>query len=401
VENSGKGIKTFGILVLVVLSFSFGIIFGRAYDSQNLVTRGSSVNQDLFWEVWGIMEKKYVDKDVVSDEEMMYGAIKGMVDSYGDPATVFLTPEETERFKEVSEGRYFEGIGAELGYDNGYIIVVSPFDGSPAKEAGVRAGDRILFVDDYEVKLNDNIFEVVQRIRGEAGTKVTLRVLHRGETQPVNLEITRGAITVPSMSLSYVGDRSDIALINVARFTDSSYSAWTKQWDDLVNQVASSGVNKVIIDLRGNPGGFFDSAVYAADDFLDRGALISQQQDGKGKINEFKAKSGGRLLNKNVVIIVDSGSASASEIFAGALQQNGVAKVVGESTYGKGTAQSVVDLRGGSSLHITILKWLLPDGVWLSRENPIVPDYEVERTDEDFLQGVDSQLEEAIKLVNR
>jgi carboxyl-terminal processing protease len=401
VENSGKGIKTFGILVLVVLSFSFGIIFGRAYDSQNLVTRGSSVNQDLFWEVWGIMEKKYVDKDVVSDEEMMYGAIKGMVDSYGDPATVFLTPEETERSKEVSEGRYFEGIGAELGYDNGYIIVVSPFDGSPAKEAGVRAGDRILFVDDYEVKLNDNIFEVVQRIRGEAGTKVTLRVLHRGETQPVNLEITRGAITVPSMSLSYVGDRSDIALINVARFTDSSYSAWTKQWDDLVNQVASSGVNKVIIDLRGNPGGFFDSAVYAADDFLDRGALISQQQDGKGKINEFKAKSGGRLLNKNVVIIVDSGSASASEIFAGALQQNGVAKVVGESTYGKGTAQSVVDLRGGSSLHITILKWLLPDGVWLSRENPIVPDYEVERTDEDFLQGVDSQLEEAIKLVNR
>jgi carboxyl-terminal processing protease len=402
VENNSS-IKTFGVLVVAVVAFSFGIVFGRSVNTSDINifnTRSSAVNQDLFWEVWNVMENKYVEKDKVSEEEMMFGAIKGMVDSYGDPATIFLTPEETKKFNEANQGKYFEGIGAELGYENGSIIVVAPIDGSPAKAAGIRAGDYILAVDDYELKANDNIYDVVQRIRGEAGTKVVIKVLHKGDMQPTEIEITRGSITVPSMSLSYVGEKKDIALIDVARFTDSSFDAWTKNWDEVVNEVYAKGVNKVIVDLRGNPGGYFDAAIYSADDFLDSGKVISKQEDGSGKVQEFTSKRGGRLLGKKVIVLVDNGSASASEIFAGALQKNGVGQVVGTKTYGKGTAQSVLDLRGGSSLHITILKWLLPDGVWLNRDNPITPDVIIENTTEDFVAGMDKQMDEALRLIN-
>ncbi|MBP6922277.1 peptidase S41, partial [Candidatus Dojkabacteria bacterium] len=154
-------------------------------------------------------------------------------------------------------------------------------------------------------------------------------------------------------------------------------------------------------DLRGNPGGYFDAAVYAADDFLDTGKIISKQEDGNGNVQTFEAKSGGKLLGKKVVIIVDEGSASASEIFTGALQQNKVATVVGTKTFGKGTAQTVIDLADGSSVHVTILKWLLPDGTWLNEENPITPDVEVENSVEDFVKGFDRQYNEALLLINK
>jgi len=403
VEKNNSVIKNIWILVLLVISFSIGIYFGRniSIPTLEIGKKSSEVSQDLFWDVWNLMESKYVEKDKVSEEDRMYGAIKGLVDSYGDPATIFLNPEETRQFNESNEGKYFEGIGAELGYENGSIIIVSPLDGSPAKAAGLRPGDYILSVDDYEIQSNDNIYEIVEKIRGESGTQVTLKILHKGELEPVDIVITRGSITVPSMTLSFVGEKKDIALIDVARFTDASYSEWNGKWDELVDEVASSNVKKIIVDLRGNPGGYFDAAVYAAGDFLESGTLISMQEDGSGNTDEFKAKSGGKLLNKNVVVLVDAGSASASEIFSGALQQNDAAKILGTSTYGKGTAQSVLDLGDGSSLHITILKWLLPNGSWLNRDNPVKPDIEVENTAEDFVQGFDRQLDEAIKLVNK
>jgi len=403
VEKSNSVVKNIWILVLLVIFFSIGIYFGRnvSIPTINIGRSNDEINQDLFWDVWNLMESKYVEKDKVSEEDRMYGAIKGLVDSYGDPATIFLNPEQTKQFNEGNEGKYFEGIGAELGYENGSIIVVSPLDGSPAKAAGIRPGDYILSVDDYEIQSGDNIYEIVQKIRGESGTQVTLKILHKGELEAVDIPITRVEITVPSMTLSFVGEKKDIALIDVARFTDASYSVWNNKWDELVNEVVSSNVKKIIVDLRGNPGGYFDAAVYSAGDFLESGTLISKQEDGSGNVEEFRAKSGAKLLNKNVVILVDAGSASASEIFSGALQQNKVAKVLGTNTYGKGTAQSVVDLEDGSSLHITILKWLLPDGSWLNRENPVKPDVEVENTSEDFIQGFDRQLDEAIKLVNK
>ena len=403
-ENS-NGAKVFGLLMLTVVAFCIGVIFGRYLtpSGADLLSFDASkrVDFNLFWEVWGVLESKYVEKEVVSEEEMVYGAIKGLVNSYGDPATIFLTPEETQSFNDSNEGKYFQGIGAELGYQDGAIIIVTPLDGSPAKEAGIRPGDYILAVDDYELKGGENVYEIVQKIRGDAGTVVKLEILHKGEFEPVTLEITRGEITVPSMEVSYIGDKKDVALIDITRFTEASLLDWTNTWDEVVKDIQSKKVNKILIDLRSNPGGFFNAAVYAADDFLDSGKVISQQEDGDGEVQTFNAESGGRLIGKKVVILVDEGSASASEIFAGALQQNGVAMVIGEETYGKGTAQSVLDLKGGASIHITVLKWLLPDGTWLNRDNPIKPDVIIENTAEDFVKGVDKQYNEALILINK
>jgi len=394
-----KGKKIFETLVLTVIVFCIGLIFGRSIAPVNDISK--KVDMNLFWEVWDTLDKNYVEKDKVEDIDKVYGAIKGLVQSYNDPATIFLTPEETEEFNNLNSGKYFEGIGAELGYSDGSIIIVAPIDGSPAKEAGIRPGDLILAVDDYEVKSGDNIYDIVAKIRGESGTKVSLKVLHKGELEPVVLEITRGEITVPSMTLKYVGDSNDVAYIDIARFTESSLSEWESKWDSVAQDVQRSGVDKVLIDLRGNPGGYFDAAVYAADDFLDTGKIISKQEDGNGNVQTFEAKSGGKLLGKKVVVIVDEGSASASEIFTGALQQNKVATVVGTKTFGKGTAQTVIDLADGSSVHVTILKWLLPDGTWLNEENPITPDVEVENSVEDFVKGFDRQYNEALLLINK
>ena len=394
-----KGKKIFETLVLTVIVFCIGLIFGRSIAPVNDISK--KVDMSLFWQVWDTLDKNYVEKDKVEDTDKVYGAIKGLVQSYNDPATVFLTPEETKEFNDLNSGKYFEGIGAELGYSDGSIIIVAPIDGSPAKEAGIRPGDLILAVDDYEVKSGDNIYDIVAKIRGESGTKVSLKVLHKGELEPVVLEITRGEITVPSMTLKYVGDSNDVAYIDIARFTESSLSEWESKWDSVAQDVQRSGVDKVLIDLRGNPGGYFDAAVYAADDFLDTGKIISKQEDGNGNVQTFEAKSGGKLLGKKVVIIVDEGSASASEIFTGALQQNKVATVVGTKTFGKGTAQTVIDLADGSSVHVTILKWLLPDGTWLNEENPITPDVEVENSAEDFVKGFDRQYNEALLLINK
>ncbi|HPP18919.1 MAG TPA: S41 family peptidase [Candidatus Dojkabacteria bacterium] len=394
-----KGKRIFETLVLTVIVFCIGLIFGRSIAPVNDISK--KVDMSLFWQVWDTLDKNYVEKDKVEDIDKVYGAIKGLVQSYNDPATIFLTPEETEEFNNLNSGKYFEGIGAELGYSDGSIIIVAPIDGSPAKEAGIRPGDLILAVDDYEVKSGDNIYDIVAKIRGESGTKVSLKVLHKGELEPVVLEITRGEITVPSMTLKYVGDSNDVAYIDIARFTESSLSEWESKWDSVAQDVQRSGVDKVLIDLRGNPGGYFDAAVYAADDFLDTGKIISKQEDGNGNVQTFEAKSGGKLLGKKVVIIVDEGSASASEIFTGALQQNKVAVVVGTKTFGKGTAQTVIDLADGSSVHVTILKWLLPDGTWLNEENPITPDVEVENSVEDFVKGFDRQYNEALLLINK
>jgi len=405
-ESSIK--KLVGILILVVSVFVTGFAVGRVLeDNPSGVLRGikgittsEDVNFDLFWDVWNTIEDGYVDEEKVDQQSMFYGSIKGMVGSINNSATVFLDPEETEEFNLSNEGKYFEGIGAELGYDDGSVIIVSPLEGSPAKEAGVRPGDVILKIDDYEVSSTDTIFDVVALIRGEAGTLVTLQVFRKGDFTPIDIEIERKEITVPSMNWELVEDNTDIAVINLDRFTDSSYTVWANNWDILVEEIVDNGIEKIILDLRGNPGGYFDAAIYAADDFLSDGKMIAQQRDRNGNLDVYKATRGGRLFDQEVVVLVDAGSASASEILAGALQENDRAELVGEETYGKGTAQSVVDFNDGSSLHITILQWLLPDGEGLTKENPITPDIEVEYTDEDFINGDDTRFQEAVKMLS-
>ncbi len=403
--NKDKRVKNIGVIILAVCLFAVGFVAGRVFQSNkgaidSLVTGNSDVSFDLFWDVWNLMENKYVDSSKIDEQNMLYGSIKGMVNSFGDAATVFLDPEETQAFNEASEGKLFQGIGAELGYEKGQIVVVSPLEGSPAKAAGIKPGDYILAVDGVAIKSDETVYDVVTKIRGESGTKVKLTILHKGASESVEIEITRSEITVPSMSLSYKGDNGSIAVLKVNRFTDTTYSEWTENWDEAVNSIVESGVKKMVLDLRGNPGGFFNAAIYAADDFLDAGKVIAKEQDSEGKVQEYTSTKGGKLADIELVVLVDSGSASASEILSGALKQAGRATVVGEKTYGKGTAQTVIDLSDGSTLHVTILKWLLPDGGWLNTENPITPDIEVEYSNEDFEAGNDTQMNKAIEILN-
>ncbi|HPQ79179.1 MAG TPA: S41 family peptidase [Candidatus Dojkabacteria bacterium] len=402
-----KNSKILGVSLLVIFVFVIGILVGRNYSEGeaskifSLSSDEKSVNMDLFWDVWNTTKKFYVDSDKLEEESMVYGAIKGMVESISDVGTTYLDPKETEEYNSASEGKYFEGIGAELGYLDNQVIVVAPIEGSPAKAAGIRPGDYILKIDDYALTSEDTVYDAVAKIRGEKGTKVRLTVLHRGDKEPVEIEITRSEITVPSMTLNFIGEKKDIAHLKVARFTDSSLYLWEQEWDKSVQKINQSGVNKVILDLRSNPGGFFDAAIYAVDDILDEGYVISQQQDSEGNVQEYKSEKGGNLLGKNIIVLIDEGSASASEIVSGALQQSKKATLIGKSTFGKGTAQKIFNFSDGSSLHLTIVKWLLPDGKNIDRENPILPDIEVSYTNEDFEKGKDPQLEKAIEELSK
>ena len=407
--------KTLGIIALVVCFFAFGFIAGKVIPTSNLGTdlqvssaEDKNAKMDMFWTVWNAMNKYYVDADKVDSKKMVEGAIKGMVDSFEDPATLYFTQEETELYNNQNSGKLFSGIGAELGYRDGLIIVVAPIEGSPAIAAGLRPGDVIVKVDDYTVLSSDNVYDIVAKIRGDVGTTVTLTIYRQGESDYLSIPIERGEITVPSMSQrdlsSYQPDFAsyddDYAVINIARFTESTLPEWENRWDQIVSEIREGGYSGLILDLRNNPGGYFDAAIYAGNDFLPIGTVVSKQEDRDGAIQEYKVTRMGKLLDIPVVVLVNEGSASASEILAGALQQNGRAKVIGMPTYGKGTAQNVLPLEDGSSLHITVMKWLLPDGTWLNNESPITPDVEQDKTNEDFTKGNDPQIKKAIEILD-
>ncbi len=406
-EEHKKSSNIFGLALLLVAVFSLGIFFGRNVsekDATGVFSKlGTSRNadMDIFWQVWNLTKQKYVDSGHLDEKEMVYGATRGLIESLDDVGSAFLDPKETKEFDEASQGKSFEGIGAELGYREKQVIVVTPIEGSPAKAAGIRPGDIILKVDDYSVASTDSVYDIVAKIRGEAGTEVKLSVLHSGDREPVEIKIKRSQITVPSMTVEFVGSKKDVAHFKVNRFTEETLGLWEKEWNKSVAKINEAKVEKVILDLRGNPGGFFDAAIYAGDDLLDEGFVISQQVDADGKIEKFESTKGGNLLSKKVVVLVDTGSASASEILAGALQQAKRAVVIGTKTFGKGTAQRIFDLTDGSSLHLTTLKWLLPDGKNINKDNSVTPDIEVKLTNADFEKGADPQLDRALEEVNK
>lgn len=347
---------------------------------------------DKFWEVWGDLSSGYVEKDL-PEEDMYYGAIKGMVAGIDDPATVFLTPEETEQYELGNQGK-FEGIGAELGYEDGWVVVVTPLEGSPAMEAGIKAGDKIYRVDGEDVT-NKDIYQVVDLIRGEKGSDVEITVIRNGAAEAKDITVTRGEITVASVS--YEEKDGDVFVIDVDRFTEASPSAWREKWNTVVDEVIEEDPEGVVLDLRGNPGGYFSSAVWAAGEFLEKGDVVVKQRDRNGSEKKFSVTRDGRLQDVELVVLVDGGSASASEILAGALQHYDRAEIIGEDTYGKGTAQDIIEYTDGSSLHITIYKWILPDGRWLNPDDVIEPDTEVEFTEDNFVEGEDPQMDEALE----
>ncbi len=359
----------------------------------------------IFWQAWDILSTRHVDRPFDS-QKLLYGALKGLAAAVDDPYTAFLPPVENKEVKDNLNGRY-EGIGAELGLRDGQLTVIAPLDGSPAEEAGVQSGDVILKVDDVETATL-TLSEAVSRIRGPAG-KVVALLLKRdgGESFPV--EITRQQITVKSirwedLSTSLeAGEASGVVYIRVARFGEQTNADWDVAVGEIINSVASrrsSGTQipnpKIILDVRSNPGGYLQASIHIASEFTNTGVIV-YEEFGDGQRQEFKSDHRGRLTAIPVIVLIDEGSASASEILAGALRDLKGAPLVGEKSFGKGTVQDAVEFTDGSSVHVTIARWLTPNGDRIDGVG-LTPDVVVERTEEEVSAGKDMQLEKAVEV---
>ncbi len=360
------------------------------------VASGQVLNKDQrgdldfarFWEVWDRLNTTYYDKSKIDGEKMLEGAISGMVRAVGDPYTTYLPKEDNKAINEDLDGS-FEGVGMELGYsEDQQLIVVSPIENSPAIRAGVKSKDRILTIDGQDTN-GITLPEAVKKIRGKSGTKVVLKMLSEGEVQPKDVELTRATINIPSLVLSY---RDDYGIIKINKFGEKTNS----EWDKAVTELLSKKVKGVVVDVRNNPGGYLNSAVYLGAEFT--GGTIVIQEGINNTRKEFKAERKGRLIGLPVVVLINQGSASASEILAGAIKISGQGSLVGEKSFGKGTIQEVEDFENGAGLHVTIAKWLLPNAEWINGKG-ILPDYEVKMTEDDIKDKKDPQLDKAIEVI--
>jgi carboxyl-terminal processing protease len=362
------------------------------------------VDFSLFWRVWDTLNTSYYDKSKISPQKMVYGAISGMVASLGDPYTAFLPPEENKVIEEDLSGS-FEGVGIQIGYKGKNLAVIAPLPGSPAYEAGVKAGDLIIEIKDEEKKIDVGtngmtLTDAVKLIRGKAGTKIILFLLREGVNEPIKTEITRKNIDVPSVILSFidtngiVSENGTIAHIKLLKFGADTMAEWTK----IVNEVVGrKGVKSIVLDLRNNPGGYMQGAVDIAGEFVKTGSVVVIEDKGGINKQEYKTSKIGAFNDYKLVILVNGGSASASEILSGALREIKGVKLVGDLTFGKGTIQEPLQLEQGSGLHITIAKWLTPKGVWVN-EKGLEPDVKIE---DKVDTQVDEQLLEAIKVLSK
>ncbi len=352
-----------------------------------LPPQSKAADFSLFWRVWDEVMAKYVDRSKLDSQKMVYGAISGMVSALGDPYTVFLPPQQNQEVKEELNGS-FEGIGAQLGVKDKKIVVVAPLIGQPADKSGLLAADWIVKVDGAETT-NWTLPQAVTQIRGPRGTKVTLTVFHPKADKPVDITIVRETIVLKSVDWKLM-DR--IAYVQLVRFGDETNS----QWDKTVLEInKSASVSAMILDLRNNPGGFLSGAVYVASEFLESGVVVKQESRLVGP-QTYSVSRVGKLLKIPTVVLVNQGTASASEILAGALQAVGRAKLIGSQTFGKGSVQEAEDLPNGSGLHVTTAKWLLSNDVWVNGTG-LTPDVKIENDQND--PSRDLQLARAIELL--
>lgn len=408
----------FGLIIAVIL-FGTGFKLGElnaqtttvGHNSFNLTNVDSEKAKklkfdfDLFWQTADLLSQKYVDKKKLDPQKMFYGALRGMVASVGDPYTYFLTPDDNKKSKADLGGR-FEGIGAQLGLKNGMIVVIAPIKGSPASAAGVRAGDYVRKVNGQSTK-DWSLPYTVSQIRGKKGTKVSLSLLRAPDPKEFTVSITRDEIKVESVELTTDHQRScktncsNVAVIKVTQFGENTNREWDTAIQSVAEQWKAKSIKGLVIDLRDNPGGFLDSAVYMASEFLPLDTLIVKQESTINGNRTYYVAREGQLLNVPVTVLVNQGSASASEIFSGALRDHKRAKLVGEKSFGKGSVQEVLDIKGGAGLHVTIAKWILPSGEWINGKG-ITPQFVLENKYEagnTLTRENDLQLDKAIEIV--
>lgn len=355
-----------------------------------------SINVDfrLFWDVWDLLSRSYLDKNALDPQKLFYGAISGMVAAVGDPYTVFLPPEQQKFSTEELNGS-FEGVGIQLGFNKDKrLTVIAPLDGTPAHAAGIKPEDLIIKIDGKETT-NMTLPEAVNLIRGPKGTKIELTIFREDESEPRVFNLTRDSIIVKSVVLSFKNTEGGkkIAVIKLSRFGERTKD----EWNESVGTILSENSQGIILDLRNNPGGFLDGAVFIASEFLDSGDVVLQENS-KGERTSFKVNRAGRLTDIPLVALINKGSASASEIVAGSLQDRGRGKLIGEKSFGKGTIQEAENLAGGTGIHITVAKWLTPNGKWVNESQGLEPDFNIEGVKEDSLE--DPQLDKALEVLN-
>lgn len=397
------------VVILAVAAFGAGVWLGkrdvslqkdgaipRVIVSRSIPERHADVDFNLFWEVWDKLEASYFDNSKLDKSKMVYGAIAGMVASLGDPYTVFLPPDEQKRTKEDLGGE-FEGVGIQIGFKGTSLAVIAPLEGSPAAKANVRAGDFILGIKDKNkhlemVTVGVSLPDAVEAIRGQAGTSVTLVMSRDKVDKPFEVEMVREKIDVPSVILTF---QDNIAHLKLLKFGDQTNGEWGKVIAKITHEVMQSNekTKGLILDLRNNPGGYLNGAVSITSEFVTRGSVVLRE-DSKGKRTGINVTGKAQLPSISLVVLVNKGSASASEIVAGALKDHHRAKIVGSKTFGKGTIQESLEL-GEAGLHITTERWLTPSGTWVNTVG-LTPDVEVEDNAE---TEEDEQLLEAIKLL--
>ncbi len=389
-------------LIVLVLVFIAGVFAGKGnYTAAAIIpdeienSESDKVSTDFgrFWEAWQLLEEKYPFEEPTS-EDKLFGAISGLTRAYGDPYTVFFPPKEAASFNEDISGE-FSGVGMEVGLRNGVVTIVAPLKGTPAEQAGLLAGDVIYKIDGTET--NDlGIDSAVQMIRGPRGTAVELIILREGEFEPLTISVTRDIIEIPTLETRLTED--NIFVIELYNFIGNV----DVQFEEAMTEFEQSGATELVLDLRNNPGGFLQSAINISSWFLPIGEIVVTERTNIAGEEEQVYRSLGKssLITReyNTVILVNGGSASASEIVAGALAPLDTVTLVGEQTFGKGSVQELVALPDGTSLKITVAKWYTPDGTSIS-ENGLTPDIEIEMTADDYQEERDPQYDKAIEVL--
>jgi len=380
-----KNLILFFLIAAIPISFWLGTLIGKS--------PSEDFNLSLFWQAYHKLEEKFVNKEKIDHQKIIYGAISGMVKSLEDPYTVFFTPEETKRFKEETKG-VFEGVGMEIGKKKGELTVIAPLEKSPAQKAGILAGDKILKINDV-LTADITIEEAVSLIRGPKGTEVTLTILRKGWENPKEIKLIREVIVVPSLKLEI--KENDIAYLKLYQFSEVARD----DFKEAVFKILKSPAKKIILDLRDNAGGYLEVAQDISSWFLEGGQTVVIENFGKdGENREYKAKGNAKLLKYPMVILINQGTASAAEILAGALRDNRQILLIGEKSFGKGSVQELDELEDGSSLKITVAKWLTPNGNLIA-DVGLEPDIKVEMTEKDYDEGKDPQLDKAIEIIKQ
>ncbi len=382
-------------MVLIVAAVCTGSGYRFGQNSVKYPVSKGDIDTTMMAEVLGRLREGYLKPELIDTKKMMMGATQGMTSAIGDPYTAFYPPVENSRSKEDLQGE-FGGVGIQLGFVDKTLAVMAPLKGTPAERAGVKAGDLILKIRDDAKKINKDtsgisIDDAVDIIRGPKGTTVVLTMFREGDKQSKEVSLVREIINVPSTEITWL-DNNKVALVSVNKFGEKTLPEWEK----IVDEIVSKKARGVILDLRNNPGGYLQRAVELGSEFIEDGVIVKQRDRVRTEVMEATGR--GRLVGMPLVVLINKGSASASEILSGALRERLGVKLVGENSFGKGTVQEVQELSGGAGLHLTIAEWLLPSGNNIHGEG-LKPDVEIVYKQDEKNPQKDNQVDKALEVL--